>query len=183
MADTDLQSKINRAVRALLINSGAGSTEDTFTELTSDTRALPNTTIATGQGEELVRYTGTWRFPDVTVTLRDRASVEPDEENPNTAWIEALARYNDIHNTLARVGDAGELGFMATELTEAGRALAESYLTESGDIIAADNADMASFTIFWWHLVNRSSPRINAEGTFYESEMQFECHACNGNFS
>ena len=183
MADSDLQSKINRAVRALLINSGAGSALDTFTELTSDTRAIPNTTIATGSGDELVKFTGLWKFPGLTVSMRDNAAVEADEANPNAAWIAALTRYNDVRTALSLIGDAGELNYTAGQITSAGRALAESDLTEEGDIIAADNADMANFTVTWWAITGLSSPRLNSENNCFESELQFECHACNGNIS
>lgn len=179
--NSDLQSKICRAVKALLLAEGAGSAGDTFVQFCSDPRTFPNTTIECPEGEELVKYSGIWKFTNVRVTMRDAATVQPTETNQNAAWIAATERYNRIHTALSRVGDNGEFTFLPALLTEAGRALADSDGSEDGDQQQEDNADMATFTITWWHCTGLSAPRSDDAGTCYESELQFECHACNGN--
>lgn len=173
MASQDLQSKLNRAIRAVLIEQGAGSTDDTFIEFTSADRAFPNTTIDSGNASEHVMFTGNWRFQNVSLTLRDSASSE--DENPKAAQIAALERYDRIRAALTRVGDNGEFNFMPGELTTLGRALA----TESPE----DDADMADFTVFWWNITSLSSPRIDPEANCFTASLQFDCIACNGNFS
>jgi hypothetical protein len=186
MASQDLQSKITRAIRALLISEGAGSTEDTFVEFTSDQRSLPNTTIDSGSATEHIMFTGNWRFTGVNVVLRDAATVQPDETNTQAARIAAQERYDLVRKALTRVGDNGEFTFLPSELTAAGRALAvdESSGSDAESVQRAeDNADMADFTVFWWNITNLSSPRLNTEATAFEADMQFDCIACNGNFS
>ena len=182
MAAQDLQSKLNRSIRALLIAEGAGSTEDTFTEISSATRQLPNTTIDSGSASEHVMFTGNWRFQNVTLTMRDNAAVQPDDEI-NSPWVVAVERYNRIRVALSRIATSGSFAFLPGELTTAGRALAVSDGSESGDIIAADNADMADLTVMWWNITGLSSPRFNSEADCFESELQFDCIACNGNVS
>lgn len=181
--NSDLQSKICRAVKALLIAEGAGSALDTFVQFCSDPRTFPNTTIECPEGDELVKYSGIWKFSNVRVTMRDTATVQPAESNPNAAWIAATDRYNRIRTALSRVGDTGEFAFLPALLTTTGRALATSDGSSAGDQRAEDNADMATFTITWWHITGLSAPRLDAAGDCFESELQFECHACNGNVS
>jgi hypothetical protein len=179
--NSDLQSKICRAVKAMLVSEGAGSAIDTFIELSSDPRPLPNTTISTGGGDELVKYSGIWKFQNVRVEMRDNATVQPTEINPVAAIVAATERYNRIRTALSRLGNSGEFTYTPALLTAAGRALAVSDGSEEGDQRAEDNADMAYFTITWWNITGLSAPQSNSEATCFESELQFECHACNGN--
>lgn len=184
--NTDLQSKICRAVKALLIAEGAGSALDTFIELCSDPRTFPNSTISTGSADELVKFSGIWKFANVRLDLRDAGTVQPTESNPKAAIIAATERFNRIRTALSRVGDNGEFAYTPALLTAAGRALAVDESAGTDPVItqrALDNADMAYFTITWWHLTGLSAPRSDSEATCFESELQFECHACNGNIS
>jgi hypothetical protein len=184
MAAQDLQSKLNRAIRAVIIEQGAGSADTIFLAHTSDERGLPSTSIDSGDATEHVMFTGNWRFTSVTVTLRD--SADPEQFAPTPPQVAATERYNLIRAALTRLGDNGEFNYMPGQLTTLGRALAvdesEGEIPESAQF-AADNADMEDFTVFWWNTVALSSPRINAEAHCYESELRFDCIACNGNFS
>lgn len=170
----DLQSKLARAIRAVLISEGAGSTDDTFIAFESSTKSLPNTLIDVGGASEQVPFTGNWRFPRVTIVLRDPAAVQPDDTNAASMWTAALARFDLVHNALSRVGDAGEFNFMPGELNTLGRALATDQ--------PETDADMADFTVFWWNINQLSPPRLNAEGNYFEAALEFDAIACNGTF-
>lgn len=172
MASQDLQSKLNRAIQAVIIDQGAGTESDTLIEFTSEPRVPPLTSIDSGGADEHVMFSGNWRFAKVMVVLNDPATVE--DENPKAAQIAALQRYNLVRQALTRIGDLGEFSFMPDELTTIGRALADA---------GEDNADMTDFTVFWWKIVGLSSPRINPEANCFEAQLQFDCIACNGNVS
>lgn len=181
---SDLQSKICRAIKALLISEGAGSEEDTYCEFSTADRTVPNTTIESGQAMEHVKFTGNWHFPGVIVSLRDPAMLQPEETNRNLAWKNATDRYNRVRIALSRIGPNGEFSFLPGELTNIGRGLATA-VDSSADAIqfAEDNADMADFTVFWWQIVGLNAPRVDATGNYFDSELRFDCIACNGNFS
>lgn len=183
MATSALQSKLARAIKALLVAEGAASENDTYFEFSSAERTLPNTTILTGQSDELVKYSGIWKFPNISITFRDNAAVQPDETNPNAAWLAAQARYSLVRDTLSRIGDDGSTMFMRGEITTAGRALATAVdASEEAVQKAADNADMAQFTCTWWKDVDLGALRADAGGTFYEADLIFEAHAANSAF-
>lgn len=182
MADpnSDLQSKINRAVRAVLIDQGAATTENCYAAPASDERTLPNTTVGTGDGIPF-EGPGNWHFPDVRLNMRDNAIAQPgqDASAPRKA---ANARWTKIYNALARSDDTHTLYFTATELTRLGRALA---VDPSGGTDAAwvkfadDNADMADFTVLWWDVAAQGTASKDVGGVFWERDLQFNCVACN----
>lgn len=171
---SDLQSKLNRAIRAVIIDQGAGSDADTFVDFTSDNRELPNTTIDCGEASEHIPFTGNWRFPRVAIVLRDHAAIQPEEINTDAAWRAAMERYDKVRVALSRVGDSGEFDFMPGQLTTLGRALSVDD--------PENHADMEDFTVFWWNIVTLAAPRLSPDGNFFESGLQFDAIACNANF-
>jgi hypothetical protein len=80
----DLQSKIPRAIRALIISTGvgnAGNTYAAFAASMSINRGLPNTTIiCDGEGMPDELGTGNFRFPEVRIIFRDNATPQPNQD-------------------------------------------------------------------------------------------------------
>lgn len=175
MAQTsdDLQSKICRAVRALLIEEGAGSTEDTIAAPNSEQRGLPLTAITTGDGQPF-DGPGNWQH-QVNLELRDDAVNSPDESDPDTARVVANARCTRIVNALMLSEDGHTLDYTARRLTTLGRALASD----------ADNADMADFTVLWWEAAGQGTASLTSgdSSMFWQRDLQFNCVACNSAIS
>lgn len=179
---SSLQSKIARAVRAHLISEGVGTAADVFCEMSTADRTLPSTTIVTGDGQEYPFATGNWRFT-VSIVLRDTAVQDPDETNTNVSWTDANTRYSAIRDALTQIGGSQPLLYTAQTITTAGQALATSDGSDEGDLRAEDNADMAAFTCMWWKEIGLSAPTASETGTHWESELQFDCMACNSALS
>jgi hypothetical protein len=175
----DLGSKITRAIRALLINAGAGTVDDTIAEPFSGKRELPLTNIASGDGVEMVECPGLYRFPAIILTLEDDATVQPFEVNSNAPLISANSRFSKIKNALMQTDTGTDLRLTAISITAAGNALAVSDGTPEGDKRALDNADMADFTVQDWRAVSFPVAKLAGDkGTFWEREISFECVAC-----
>ena len=188
MAQTsdDLQSKICRAVRALLIEDGAGSTEDTIAAPSSVLRELPITAVMTGDGQPF-DGPGNWQH-QVNLDLRDDAVNAPDEADTDTARIAANARCTKIVNALMLSEDGHTLDYTARRLTELGRALAvdeSEGADEAMALRAAQNADMADFTVLWWEAAGQGAATISAgeSSTYWQRDLQFNCVACNSAIS
>lgn len=185
MADpnTDLQSKINRAVRAVILSVGAGTVNNTYAAPFGDVRILPNTSISTGDGIPF-DGPGNWHFPNVIVNLRDDGAIQPDATDPNQPRIDANLRLTGIYNALNRSNDTTTLYFTAGELTRLGRLLAVDQSGGTDPVqaqSAADNADMADFTVLWWEggLVGTPTRHESDGHFFWERELGFGCVACN----
>lgn len=179
--NSDLQSKINRAVRAVLLDQGAVQRDNCYAAPASDDRTLPNTTITTGDGIPF-DGPGNWQFPEIMVNLRDPATVQPDEADPENKRISANERCSNIYNALNRSDDTTTFFFTAAELTRLGRLLAvdQSNGTDPVQVQSAlNNADMADFTVLFWEPGLIGSPSKNQDGTFWSRELAFSCVACN----
>lgn len=169
MASYQLQSKLAQAIKQclLLYSPDCGSDIEIFTELTEETRSLPNTSISVGEASELVRYTGNWRFQNVTIIIRCDASLG-GLATPTEAREAMEARYTPTIDALSRSDTATFPSFMANELTAAGRSI---------------GGDLLDFTVIHWEAANLPEIKANAEGTFYETALQFDCVACNSALS
>lgn len=182
MGDTnsDLQSKINRAIRALLMAAGAAVVGDTYAPPDGEGRTLPNTTVETLDGMEMTECPGLWRFPQVLLNLRDEAVAQPDEPSANAMWVAANARFSRIVSALTQTDTGTDYRVTAVAITQAGNALAVSDGTPEGDQRAKDNADMADFTIQYWRPVSLPGAKKTGSDkeTFWERELTFECVAC-----
>ena len=181
MPSGDLQSKINRAIRAVLISAGAGTLNDTYAAPASDDRQLPNTTIITGDGIPF-SGPGNWHFPEVTVLLRDSAVVQPATDAANTPRISANSRMTAVINALTLSDNISSLYYTAQQITALGRALAVDPTNGSNPIAAQsalDNADMSDFTCLWWDVTSNGQPKKSENGAYWERELGFSCIACN----
>jgi hypothetical protein len=180
--NSDLQAKINRAIRAVLIDQGAGGVGDTYAAITSEGRTLPNTTITTGDGVSF-DGPGNWYFPSILLNLRDSGLVQPNEPNPAAPRMSANDRMTGIYNALCRSDDEHTLDFTAKELTRLGRLLAvdQSGGTDPDQVKnALANADMVDFTVLYWQSGLMGTPKKHDEkATFWERELEFSCIACN----
>jgi hypothetical protein len=175
----DLASKITRAIRALLISVGADDSNNIIAEPFNSPRGLPLTNIAAGDGVEMIECPGLYRFPAITLTLEDDATVQPNQPNPNGPLVAANSRFSKIKNALTQTDTGTDLRLTAIAITDAGNALAVSDGTPEGDKRAADNADMADFTVQDWRAISFPVAKLAGDkGTFWEREISFECVAC-----
>lgn len=177
---TDLQSKINRAVRAVLVDQQAATNDNCYCDPETAGRTLPNTTVTTGDGVPF-DGPGNWHFPVVNLNLRDDASVQPNQRAADQK-TSANTRCTKIYNALARSDDTHTLAYTASELTRLGRALAVDASNGSDPVqaqAARDNADMADFTVLWWEFSGQGVPTKPEGSTFWERDLQFSCVACN----
>ncbi len=185
MADTfDLKTKVNRAVFALIVGNGVGTTDNTYPgETTSQDRTLPNTTIDAGECFEEDLQPGNFRFPNGKITFRDNAIVQPGDPNPNSAFLAAQQRVSAIIGQLVLSDDETTLDYTRRQLNAFGRALAVD--PTNGDDpeasqSAANNQDMTDLTFLYWRITDYGEPK-KAEGLYFEREISFECVACNSN--
>jgi hypothetical protein len=188
MADpnTDLFSKIPRAVRAVLLDQGAVTIDNCYISLDSRSRTLPNTTIEVQGDGASFDGPGNFRFPAIVINLRDDAIVQPDEADPNGPRTRANARCTAIYNALCRSDDTHTLDYTAREITRLGQALAVDASSGSDPVqaqFAADNSDMGDFCVMLWELEQIGAPKKTEDGTFWEREMVFSCVACNANLT
>ena len=171
MATTDLQSKINRAVRAWLVSQNAVAATQCIAAPASFGRTLPLTVIETGDGMAILEQPGNFHFADVRITMEDSAAVQPNMADPQTPRANANAHWTAVANALSQSNDNYTLLYTAQQITIAGRALATSN--------PADDADMADFTMLWWEPAMQGSAKKAEDGTFWQREIAFGCIACN----
>ncbi len=179
----DLQSKIARAVRALILSTGVGTAKETNVFPSSDVQTFPNTTIEVDEGIPEVLGTGVFRFPVVRLTFHDEGTVQPNQPDPMRPYLEAQKRISAVITVLMLSDDVTTLDYTARQLTAAGNALAMvPDVTKPVQVQqAADNADMAEFTILQWLEGTYGSPKKfdNESVTYWERVVTFECVACN----
>lgn len=186
--NSDLSSKLNRAIRAVLLSAGAGLPTEIIAAPNSTERTLPNTDIVAGDAIPF-DGPGNWQFPSVTITLRDDAAVQPGETNSAVNRVSANDRLTKVFNALNRSDDTHTLYYTAQQLTALGRALAVDASSGSDDTQAQDaanNADMAEFTVLWWEFVGIGSlmkVSTDSGGTFWQRDLTFSCFACNSALS
>jgi len=186
MADPsgDLQSKLARAIRAVLIDQNAVTLENCYPEPANDVRALPNTTIQCEDGVEF-EGPGNWKFPSARLVFRDRAVAQANESEAQPR-IDANARLTAIKNALMRSTDGTTYDFIRSELCRLGNAMAVDASNGADPVqvqFAVDNADMADFTCLFWMPGLVSAPTKAADGTYWEREMAFEAVACDAMLS
>lgn len=184
----DLKSKIQRAIQALLIGTGVGSTQDTFiSEVSAATRALPNTSIDAGHGTE-EDFTGNYRFHG-RIIFHDAATQQPDQPDPQAPAAAAQARFNAVIGQLVQGSDGVIPGTSTTMdvsrqlLNQYGNALAIDPSNGQNPVFAqaaADNADMADFSLLYWRISDYGTPeKGNDDVSYYKREVWFECVANN----
>jgi len=191
MANTyDLKYKVERAIFALLIQNGVGTSNDTYPgEATPDIeRTLPNQTISAGNGiEDGDASPGNFWFRSGEIIFHDNAIVPPDNADKRSAFAFAQQRTSKVIDPLVMSDDLATMDYTRRQLNAAGRALAVDP-TNGADAtraqVAIDNADMVDFTLIYWRVVERGTvKKVNKDKDtwFYERVMGFECLACDSN--
>ena len=189
MGDTfDLQTKIPRAIAALIIGTNVGTVNNTYpgeATATVTNRTLPNQTITCGDGFEEDLQPGNFRFTG-TINFRDDGTTQPNETNlPNGPFIRAQQRVSPIITQLVLSDDGTTKDYTRRQLNAWGRKMAATVAnggTASSDQDAANNADMADFTFIYWNITDYGTPKkTESGGTFVERDITFECVACNSN--
>ncbi len=154
-------SKLERALRALLILQGKANWNDAFVSLDSRVRSLPNRTF-------IVRSfspTRGWR-PEGVCQLEIQhyfAAVDQPNQPANTQQVSMENYVGDTLDTLNLGGslNATNMGPLADAITQAGRWLAtpdpNGQPGDAADLIVQSNLDMSNFRCDW---VKMSTPEI-----------------------
>jgi len=187
MANTfDLESKLNRAIYALIVFTGVGDAKSIFAgEVSSQERTLPNTTIISGEGNEEFDL-GNYRFHG-KISFRDDGVLQPNMANPEQPFLNARNRVSAIIEQLSLSDGSAEMEVTRQNLNAYGRMLAVDP-TNGADAGSAQNAsnnsDMTDFTVLYWRVTDYGTSRqasVDTGGLFYEREVFFEALACNSN--
>lgn len=174
----NIRSKCSRAVCAYLISKGVGGWADTFHFRSRADRAYPNTTVIPVGAKPEVMFTGNYRVT-VFISIKGSAADKPDavsEEAPRLAFEE---RFASTHDALMQTDDNQTLRLTSEDITAAGRAMAVA-VDDSAEAIqfAADNADMADFTLFDWIDGGFGNGEANDEGCDWEDVLIFDAVCC-----
>ena len=182
----DLQSKINRAIRAWLINQGAVAAANCITAPSSAKRPLPLTDIDADrikQGATPADGPGNWHFANVSIILEDSAVVLPGDD-PDSQRVLANDHFTAVWSALNQSDDGTTIFYTGYQITLAGQALAVDASNGADPVqaqSAADNSDMVDFTILaLWQGLEGTAAK-SADGTFWSREIGFSCVACNAN--
>lgn len=181
MADSfDLPTKINRAIYALIVGTGVGLPENTFAgDATSSNRKLPNTSIMAGEGFD--EGQGNYRFPACKIIFRDKETVQPNDPNPNSAFLAAQTRVSAIIEQLALSDDGTTMDYTRRQIEAYGRQMAVDVSGGTNPVMAqsmANNLDMENFSLIYYAITDYGSAK-KVEGLYFEREVFFECLACN----
>ena len=136
-------SKIERAVRAFLVLQGKADDASTFISNDGRVRMFPNRTIlATGFSPTSPKR------PDgrVSFEVRHHFAAPGGDDGSQRAAMDA---YVGASADSLMVSDGDSMNAVADAITAAGRWLAQTDNTPAGDLVAAQNADMASFRCDW----------------------------------
>lgn len=181
----DLESKLNRAIYATIISTGAGKPGNTFAGyVDSENRPIPNTTIISGEGEEEYGL-GNYRFFG-KIIFRDSATLQPEMSNPRQPFLDAQNRTSSIISQLVQSDGSSEMEVSRSLINSAGRAMAIDPTNGANQIfsdLALVNADMVDFTIIYWRIIAYGSVKSTKStgNTNYERETLFEALCCNSN--
>jgi hypothetical protein len=151
-----ISSKLERAVRALLVLQAKGTWENTFLANDSRDRTLPNRTILTHSEnyERSYREEGECHF---AIQHHFKAALQSgDDDNVQRLALDEFVEATEA--TIFGFDSTGKsLNNLADQITAAGRWLAQSDGTPEGDKIADNNADMLKFRCDW---VRKANPYL-----------------------
>jgi hypothetical protein len=152
---TNPTSKLEQAVRMLIILQGKGSMANSFISNDSRCRVLPNRTFV------VTAFTPVKPYRPEGVCILDiehhfPALVQPNQtdnqgrKNFNAQQDALNSFFGDTMDTLNLGGDnEQDMQPLASAITAAGRWMAQTDNTPSGDQFASDNAEMANFRCDW----------------------------------
>ena len=162
-------SKLERAVRALLILQGKSTADATFISNDLRDRVFPNRTVLASSFTPTVPHR---QGGVVTFSVEHHFNTEEQAGDlDGSARREALDAFVGATADTLTVSDGNSLNSVADAITTAGRWLAQTDGTPEGDAIAANEADMASFRCDW---IKMSEPFLvrgrtkDEEGTWLE---------------
>ena len=145
----DLESKLNRAICALIVQSGTGRNGNTFAGyVSSEFRTLPNTTVTSGEGNE-EDFIGNFKFFG-KIVFEDPGTLQPGMANPQQPFLDAQTRTSTIISQLVQSDGSPEMEASRVLITNAGRSLALDPSNGANPTIAAlaeTNADMTAALI------------------------------------
>jgi hypothetical protein len=181
----DLKSKVQRAIAATIIGQGAaGSTwQNTFAgEYSSNDRILPDTSVECLEGIE-EDFTGNYRFHG-RIVFRDDATVQPNAPTPQTPFLNARTRVDQIIGVLVQSEDKTTMDYSRRLINQYGNALAvdaSNGAIQASVNQAVANSDMTDFSLLYWRIADYGqAEKLGTEGGLYfQREIGFECVACN----
>ena len=169
-----LRSKLTRAVTAYLISVGAGSASDTTPERSTGENPYPNTTVRADASRPEIQMTGIRRIM-LHISIKGSASQVPDEPNPDVARLAFDARCGVTYDALMQTDDGQTLNATCALITAAGRAMATAVdATPTAIQFAANNADMADFTLQALYDMGEGDGSADANGCDWEEILLFE---------
>ncbi len=179
-------SKLERALRALLIIQGKATWDDCFVANESRTRPLPNRTIHVSQ----VTPTRPYRMEGAcSCEIEHHFSGINDQGAAGAAQRVALDNYvGDTFDTLNLGGVLNDTSMnpLADAITNAGRWLATSNANGNtqADQIAADNQDMLNFRCDWVKFMSPMLTRgLSGEGLNWCEIIHIQAFVSNATVS
>jgi hypothetical protein len=175
---SDLQSKITRAIKAVLVAANVQGVIIAAPE--NIERKLPLTTATCGDGDEEPDQPGNYHFPNVCICLEDDAVDNPSNADYAARRTDANSHFTTVKSALTLSADGVTYGYMRWLLTTMGQALATTGTAQQ----QADNADMADFQILDWRPVTMGVEEKRSggdKGTFWAREIVFNCLAADSN--
>lgn len=136
-------SKLERAVKAFLIEQGKAEEGSTFISNDGRVRRFPNRTILGSALSTTAKHRPDGR---VYFGVEHHFRAPGIDAAPATAAMDA---YVGASADSMMVSDGNSLLAVAVGITAAGRRLAQTDGTPAGDAIATQNADMANFRCDW----------------------------------
>lgn len=179
---SNLRSKLNRAVVAYLIGAGCGAATDVLPANSKAVKSFPNTVVKSAVAKPEVRLSGIYR---ITLAIKIKGSSvqsvnASNTELPRTAFDTRVAKTFDA---LMQTDDETTLNVMCGLITDTGRALAAvpANATPAQIKFAADNADMADFTVEGWFDSGFGDGEPDEEGADWEEILLFDVVCCSSN--
>ncbi len=180
----NIPSQLERAIAAFLLANGCGTVDDVSPGRSLKLNTYPLTIVKTAQGSHDPQNTGTM-VCQVQLQFKQSAINEKGEPNPGQAWVEFDARIGAAMAQMLQSNDGNTFDYTAHLITVAGRALAVA-VTDQDDPdgaaqaaqIAANNADMADFTLTHLYYKGYARGVPDDEASAWMDVHNFECHAC-----
>jgi hypothetical protein len=170
-----LRSKLNRALVAYLVNSGAGGIPDIFPGNSVGEKSYPNTVVLSTLSRPEIPMTGIRRI-SVHISIKGSATQKTNaESNPEQARVDFDNRCATTYDALMQTVDGQTLKATAVLITAAGQAMAVPVDGTAAAIkFANNNADMADFTCQEWYDIGEGDGEADAEGCSWEEILMFE---------
>lgn len=172
-----LRSKLDRALVAYLTAQGVANTVlPARSSSTLDVSNGPVVVVRSHSGRpEAAPAAGIWRF-QVEIAVYGEAAPAPANADPDAQRFSLDDVFGATVDALMQSADLGQsLDATTAAVNAAGRALAQS----SNATVAADNADMADFTLQFWIPtgLDAGNPKGDDQETVWKEIATFEAVA------